>query len=420
MLKKGVDRLSQLADRYLLQTYMVTLVVMALFYSCYDLVFEPYYPIADWLINYSQGFVRRGFIGEFILLAAHLMHVPPPWMVVVVQMAIYVAFLCGVYKLAAPLRRDMLWYAMMFSPAALAFMILAPMNTVRKETLAPAALTATIFIMRRKVRPVVLSLIIAAFFAGMLLSHESPLCCLPFFFAAVAVDHNDLKYAVKVMAFPFVVAGFVLNLVRLYPGDKAVAIGICKSVGGRWIGIDDTRDLCSGAIGHLAWTIQRTRIEEVYNLHYWHMYWPRAVLSYLPFVIALVVLYRRDGLRFEAKVIGWITVVCALASAPLFYLSVDWGRWIQMQIVCLLVLILFVAGRAKGFQPGSEVKPVGDGRWWRIPLLFAVFLYCTGWTLPVLGLQPVRHGYRDLPMYFHRQFKFVQQQHFYQTLDRGW
>src|SRR5579875_1677289 len=171
MLKRGVDRLSELADRYLLQIFMVALVLMALFYSCYDLVFEPYYPIADWLINYSQGFVRRGFIGEFILLAAHLLHVPPPWMVVVVQMAIYVAFLCGVYKLAAPLRRDVLWYCIMFSPAALAFMILDPMHTVRKEALAAALLTATIFIMRRRIPGTVLSLIIAAFFGAMVLSH---------------------------------------------------------------------------------------------------------------------------------------------------------------------------------------------------------------------------------------------------------
>jgi hypothetical protein len=420
MLNKGADRLSKLAHRYLLQLFMVALVVMALFYSCYDLVFEPYYPIADWLINYSQGFVRRGFIGEIILLAAHLMHVPPPWMVVVVQMAIYVAFLSGVYKLAAPLRRYALWYWIMFSPAALAFMILAPMNTVRKETLAAALLTATIFILKRRPSAVALSLIITAFFAAMVLSHDALFCCFPFFFAAVAVSTKDLKYAAKVMVLPFVLALLLMNLVRLHPGSEAIAAGVCRSVGGRWTGVDDTRDLCAGAIGHLGWTIAKTRHEEVRNLQYWPLYAVLAVLSLAPYVVALTTLYRRDGLRFEVKVIAWTTALCALASAPLFYLSIDWGRWIQMQVVCLLVLILFAAQRAKGFQPNTQIQPVGEGRWWRGPLLVGLFLYSTCWTLPVLGMQSVRFGYFDLPMYFHRQFKLVRQLHGYETIDRGW
>lgn len=420
MLKRGVDRLSELADRYLLQLFMIALVLMALFYSCYDLVFEPYYPIADWLINYSQGFVRRGFIGEFILLTAHLMHVPPPWMVVVVQMAIYVAFLCGVYKLAALLRRDVLWYWIMFSPAALAFMILDPMNTVRKEILAAALLTATIFIMKRRIPGTVLSLIIAAFFGAMVLSHDALFCCFPFFFAAVALHTRDLKYAAKVIVLPFIVAALLMNLVRLHPGSEAIAAGVCRSVGGHWTGVDDTRDLCAGAIGHLGWTIEKTRQEELRNLHYWPLYALLALLSLAPYVVALLTLYRRDGLRFEVKVIAWTAAVCALASAPLFYLSIDWGRWIQMQIICLLVLILFAAQRAKGFQPGTQMRPAGEGRWWRVPLLVALFLYSTCWTLPVLGMQQVRFGYFDLPMYFHRQFKFVRQEHFYDTIDRGW
>lgn len=420
MLNRGARRLSDVASRYSLQLLMIALVVTAIFYSVYDLCFAPAYPIADWLINYSQGFVRRGLPGEFILLAARAVHIPPPWMVVLVQIAIYAALLAGVYKLAAPLRRNMLWYAMLFSPAALAFMILAPLNTVRKEEMAPAALAAAIFIVRRRPPAAVLSVSITALIAVLVLSHDALFCCIPYLFAAVAVGTRRLKYSAGVMAAPCAVAVLLMNILRHHLGDESVAIGVCKSVGGRWIETDDYRNLCAGAIKHLSWTLTNTREEELANLHYWPLYTLLLLLSLAPFVIALVVLYRKDRLHFEVKVITWIAVLCALLSTPLFYLTIDWGRWIQMQVVCLLLMILFAAQRAKSFHPQPNANPIGAGRPWRVPLLAGVFLYCTCWTLPVLGMQEVRFGYLELPLYFHREFRLMRQAHGWETIDRGW
>jgi hypothetical protein len=148
MLNHRINQLVGFASRHSLRLFMAALVLAALFYSLYGLYFAPAYPIGDWLITYSDGFVRRGLFGELILLAAHAIHIPPEWLVVPAQMTIYSAFLVGGYRLAAPLRRDPLWYAMIFSPAALAFMIITAFNGIRKEMLAPAALVAVIFLIR--------------------------------------------------------------------------------------------------------------------------------------------------------------------------------------------------------------------------------------------------------------------------------
>ncbi len=420
MLSRSAARLSEFASRYSLILLMVALTVAAIFYAVYDLCFAPAYPIADWLINYSAGFVRRGLSGEFILLAARATHIPPPWMAAIVQLSIYVAFLCGVYRLAAPLRRDVLWYCMMFSPAALAFMILDPMNGNRKELLLYAALTATIFLLRRGLSAISLSLSVAALLAILVLSHDALICCFPYFFAAIAIQTRSLKYASKVIAVPFLVSAFLVNLVRQHPGDDTVAMAVCKSVGGRWVAEDGTRDLCAGAIRHLGWTIAKSRQEELQNLSYWPLYTVLILLSFAPYVVALVVLYRRDRLRFEVKVIASIAVLCAFTTAPLFYLTIDWGRWIQMQIICLLLVILQAAQRAPGFQKTSNAPPFGAGKSWRPALLVAAFLYCTCWTLPVLGMQEVRFGYGELPLYFHREFRLMRNIHAWQVIDRGW
>ena len=420
MLSRALGRLSDIASQYSLILFMVALIVAAVFYAVYDLCFAPAYPIADWLINYSAGFVRRGLPGEFILLAARATHIPPPWMAAIVQLSIYVAFLCGVYRLAAPLRRDALWYCVMFSPAALAFMILAPMNGNRKELLLYAALTATIFLLRRNLSAISLSLCVAALLAILVLSHDALVCCFPYFFAAIAIQAKDLKYASKVIAAPFLLAAFLVNVVRQHPGDETVAIAVCKSVGGRWIANDGTRDLCAGAIRHLGWTLAKARQEELQNISYWPLYTLLSLLSFAPYVVALVVLYRRDRLRFEVKVIASIAVLCAFTTAPLFYLTIDWGRWIQMQIICLLLVILQAAHRAPGFQKTSNAPPFGLGKPWRPVLLVAAFLYCTCWTLPVLGMQEIHFGYAELPLYFHREFRLMRNFHGWQVIDRGW
>jgi hypothetical protein len=420
MLSKAGHRFLAFASRYSLTVLMIALASAATFYAGYDLCFAPAYPIGDWLVNYSHGFVRRGLPGELILLAAHTAHVPPAWIAAAVPVLIYVAFLFGVYRLAAPLRRDALWHAMLFSPAALAFGIISPMNALRKEVLLMAALTATIFLVRRGISAAVLSLVVTALVAVMALSHDALYCCFPYFFAAAAVGTGSLKYAAKVMALPSVVAALLIDIIQQHHGDEATAIAICRSVGGHWSGVDGTRDLCSGAIGRLRWTLAQCRQEELQNLHYWPLYALLAVLSFAPFIVALVVLYRRDGLRFEVKVISWIAALSAVTSLPLFYLTIDWGRWIQMQVVCLLLVILMAAQRARGFQPDANRKPLGAGKPWRATLLTGVFLYCTCWTLPVLGLQAGRLGYIELPLSFHREFRLMRQIHGWQTIDRGW
>ena len=420
MLNNRISQLVALASRYSLRLFIAAVAFAALFYSLYDLCFAPAYPIGDWLINYSDGFVRRGLIGEFILLAAHATHIPPAWLGVIVPLTIYYLFLLGVYRLAAPLRRGPLWYAMIFSPAALAFMILCPFNAVRKEMLAPATLTAVIFLLRRKPSALVLCLTITVFFAVMVLSHESAYCCFPYFFAAIALATRDLRYAAKIMVVPFIVAALFFALTVLHPGDRSAAIAICHSVGGHWLGDDDFRNLCSGAILRVGFTAAIVRHEVTTILRYWPLYAVLAVLSLAPYIAALVVLYKRDGLRFEVKVISSIAALSALASSALFYFGMDWGRWIQMQILCLLLVILMAAQHAPSFQPGAKVRPLGQGRPWRIPLLIAVFLYCTCWTLPVLGWQNVHFGYLSLPRFLVRDFRNIYRTHAWQTIDRGW
>ena len=384
-----------------------------------DLLFFPQWVIGDWLINYSQGFVRRGLTGEVILFLAHLVHLPPTVATVILQMVIYVAFLLGVYLLANPLRRDVLWYALLFSPATTAFMAISIGNGCHKELLLHTALVATILLTLRKVHPVLLSLTLTAFLAALVLSHEMMATCFLYFFAAVAVGNGSLGLSAKIVAVPYAVTALLEDIVRHHIGTLPVSIGICRAIGGRWVGAGGTNNLCAGAIGRLSWSLSTYRQEELNNLRYWPLYVICGLLSFIPLITALVVLYRREGKRYEVRVIAWTAFLTALATGPLFYLAIDWGRWIYMQTECLLLVILMVAQTAPGFLKTSAAPSIGAGKHWRRPLLVATFAYCTLWVLPVVGINSQRFGYLSVPPALLSQARYILHQQKWADTDRG-
>jgi hypothetical protein len=385
-----------------------------------DLFFYPPWTIGDWLINYSQGFIRRGFVGQIILSLSHLVHLPPPVTTVIVQMILYATFLRCVYLLANPLRRDILWYALLFSPATMAFMAMNMSSGCRKELLLHTALAAMMLLILRKPNPILLSLTLTPLLAVLVLSHEIMGSCFLYFFAAVAIATRSLWLSAKILALPYTVAALAENIVRQHIGTLPVSIGICKSIGGRWVGaFNGGYSLCGGAIGHLSWSTSVYHHEELLFLYYWPLYVFYGVLSILPMIVALVVLFRREGKRFEVKVIAWTAVLSTLATAPLFYFAIDWGRWIYMQTECLMLVILFAAQTAPGFLKTSTAPPTGAGEPWRKPLLAATFAYCTLWLLPVTGLSSQRFGYLSIPPALLSQAHHVLHQQKWTDIDRG-
>jgi hypothetical protein len=298
-------------------------------------------------------------------------------------------------------------------------MILNPLNVCRKDVLIMAALTAVILLMLRGLWGVTLSLVMALLFAIMVLSHDALYCCFPYFFAAAALQRNSLKDAARVTAGPFALAAVLIDITTHYPGNDSVAMAVCKSVGGRWIWIDDTNDLCSGAIKHLGWTFQKARQQELQNLHYWPLYAVLAILSFGPFVMMLIVLWKRDGLRFQVKVISLTAALCAILSAPLFYLTTDWGRWIHMQVICLLLVILMAERAGPARQP--RIAPMAEtGRARQTVLTFVAFVYCISWTLPVYGAFPDRWGYVDVVRVYRHAIPFTRRVQAQHPIDRGW
>ena len=376
--------------------------VFLIFIGVYSLAFELWlasgvspWIVGDWLINYSGGFVRRGLEGSVVLLIGHLTRIPLNLVVYGMQSVVFVLFLWLVWRLVQGIRWTFLMAAVLLSPATLEFSVLDYSAGFRKEILLFAALALVIYVLEfHRLSDLRLSALLTIIAVGLTLSHEALLVGTPYFFAAVAIC-GGLR-ALKIYVTPLILGLVSLIAVYSHPGSVVTAQAICSSVGGKfsYFPVDDPSSVCSGSIEWLQATLPQARavfFPTLHNFHFARFYGLLAIPTFAPLFAQLIVFYRRDGLHRAVMVTFWSTSLALGATAVLLYSGMDWGRWIHMQAMCLMLMLLMIEHEAEG--KAAPIKPLE--RPLRYASALALFLYSTIWTLPFLPWGP-HQGYLDV------------------------
>ena len=411
--------------RRLLAVYLLAVAFVTIVYATLNARAMHPWIDGEWLINYSAGLVRRGLLGEVLLLLSRGLHVPLFLLALVLQVAVYATLYVGVYRLSRGIRWSVLLIAAMVSPATLAFTVLDPPSSVRKEALLFSVLAIVLLALlaarqRRPtaragegVLPVAILLAVAA--PVLVLTHEALLCYLPYLFAAPFLLVRSRRTALRMVVAPAVLALLATVLVVTHPGDRAQAMGICDSVGrsiGAQLTVTDLGGPCGGAIAYLGKdrdTARRDTMRTASVYSYRTRYPLPMLLSLAPAALLLARRLRR-GLpedRRATRTLVVCTAMALLASTPLFLVAMDWGRWTHLHATCLMLLLLAVERPQPGtpmaeatvMRAGLALAP-DTGR--RLAAGLALLLYATAWTLPAVGLFPGRFGYVDLFRYVTR------------------
>src|SRR5262245_21145931 len=95
----------------------------------------------DWLINYSDGFVRRGLIGEIGRQLHSSAAIDPIWVVVICKAFCYATMCASLLLLGARRKIGLIEIAILLSPALLPFEINDPLGSGRKEIVLLALFT---------------------------------------------------------------------------------------------------------------------------------------------------------------------------------------------------------------------------------------------------------------------------------------
>lgn len=140
----------------------------------------PTFQMGDWLINYEGGVVRRGLIGDFILVFSDL-GFPLSWLTFTIQ--IFIAFL--VFYLVEELYfmrdREKSWLLFLFSPAFILFSFHSLNGSFRKEIIVYLSFLILVrgYALKHMSIPTLLASIFLYFIATF--SYEPSALFLPFF-----------------------------------------------------------------------------------------------------------------------------------------------------------------------------------------------------------------------------------------------
>lgn len=397
--------------RRLFWLYLVAVGLITVVYGYHNAKAANDWAIGEWLINYSGGFVRRGLTGELILIASRVIHASPVFVALALQLLVFAILFVNIGRLTRDVRWSFPLAAILLSPATLAFHVLDPPAGFRKEILLFAALSILVCALRSPHRPnaIALSLLLLVLTQICVLSHEPLVLYLPYFFGALLMAEPNLRRALQISALPALLALLSVAVASRHPGSLETAQRICSSVGSNLGGSNE--GVCGGAILYLTRSLDYARQDTLDSIrihHYFILYSVTAALTLLPFALLFRALWRRciswPEQRRSLRILLGTFLATACTSSLLFVIATDWGRWIYIHAVCLLLLVLLIDFPAHLPATSAAPGPASQATPLRITsrsLVYAilVLLYATTWTLPHVGMFPGRFGYPDLIHY---------------------
>ncbi len=321
---------------------------------------------ADWLISYYVGPVRRGLIGSLLIFISDF-GISLKWLVFSVQVVFYFLIFFLTQKLYLMRERGYEWLMLLFSPAFIFFPFYSFRGSFRKEIIVFVSfLVLANFYARRNIS----SKTISASFVLYLLaafSHEMAAFTLPFFayilFQSFRSGMIERRLALISIALFSAAALSSLLFAMAFPATSA-GEQICVSAVSRGF----SYHICEGAIAALR-----------YDAGHWiglvRSYQPEYTLIYLPLaILAMIPLFISDWFRKNAALL----LISFGFISPLFLLSTDWGRWIQVYAFFVFVLML-----AESVLQDIKIR--------KLPI-WLLLVYLSVWSIPHCCAHNIGYG----------------------------
>jgi hypothetical protein len=330
------------------------------------------YLIGDWTISYAGGFVRRGLSGS---LLAGLFSDPADTLIGLwfIQTTLYATVFGVAILWALRLPTPSLFAPLLLSPAFLLFGLNDFSGTQRKEVLVFAGL----FLLGESVRSgrfvMGATWAAGALFTVGVFSHEAnALLVVPFLLLLRESSRlQQMTDRARDLASGLFLGASGVSLISaiLFPGTLEQQQLICSDLLAR--GFDP--NLCEGSLSYIGSATSDQVLRTVNRLPQYLLFLLPATFAALPFRLYP---WARENKR--------VLLLAILPLAPLFFIALDWGRWIMMATVTATVLT--VVGSERMPQPAVSVS------------LPALLLFTTAWSVPHFGISRSSMGPGELPM----------------------
>ena len=326
-------------DRAIAAYLLVTLGITA-YLGWQNMAARDPWVIGDWLINYAGGFVRRGLMGELLLLAGDAGHIRTESLAYAVQLLAYAAYMGFSYLLIR--KTDGASYLLLiFSPFIFYFQINDPILGLRKECLLFALLAANCWSVlyqsqRGNYRVLYASLLL---YPALILSHEMLAVYLPLLLLAqkTAIVRSTGHMTATASLVAINVAAFALA--AAFRGDIGQMQAICGSLQDFCPDDRSAENIANlGAIGALATDsafatglVIDKRLHSLVGL--WHY-----LQSTLLIGVAFIPIRARLRMLIADKFCLLLLASSVAGTCLLMTVAIDWGRFITIIAIALFLL----------------------------------------------------------------------------------
>ncbi len=290
------------------------------------------YKQGDWLINIELAAVRRGLPGSAFIHMSDLLHIDLLLLVVLCQAALLALFAACLYKVMRKIDHQPLFLLLLFSPAfTLLFWANDPQGSLRKELFAYAAFALLLAGLADGRR--LYAAIATGLFALGMLGHEANCLFLPAFVWLLyqagrtgMLAARELGIAVAVLlAAAMASAVFFFRHVSLADEGPVCAPLLARGLPAAF---------CEGAI---SWVTRDLSYAIRVTAGNWSMdSW--AFWTIYLWITALAVWFSSHFVQGRKLMLMYVGT--ALPFLPLFYVALDWGRWMNFHLSCWIFLIL--------------------------------------------------------------------------------
>jgi hypothetical protein len=383
MLFHQLFKISQIFDQKFERFYLpliVVFLVLLLINSIYYINFFVYsfneWLVADWLINYSGGFTRRGLSGELIFLISNFFN----WDVLdflfyffsFFQFLLFFSILILLYK-----KKITFWFFLIFaSPSFLSFYFFDPSIISRKEILIYISYFAWIIFLAKKrnltLRASIFFSLIAVFIT---LLHEIFVfySVIFYLFTLIYFDKKLFTFNVSIL----IPASSIITLIILMFAPAGFnATEVCDRI--VQAGVDPS--VCQDGV--LSWPATGVVEGFILNLGIYNIWTPLGLVLILTLPLIAPILYCSSNILLSrvSKKLFYCLILQLIFMSPLFIVATDWGRWINIQSILLgLSMIVFLESKKNTethiIQYSTSEKVLGYG----MPIILLIFM--SSWNL---------------------------------------
>lgn len=304
------------------------------------------FKMGDFLINYQGGFVRRGLLGEVIYQLGIITGFNVGFLTFLLQCFLYAVFLVFSYLIIKDKDNILPYLLLVVSPFVFLFQLNDMGGGFRKEIIYFSLFSFFLYLFLNKSAKSYnkIFVFLMILYPFLILTHEIFAVFLPYVFIVnfylksvnYKVSYREIFYSF-LLSVPSLIA-FVFSL--YYKGSIEIASAIFKSLEG--VGYS----LSGGAIEWLEYPVThavRRTLNHIENHDYIFFYIQVVFLC----LLAFIPVYKKLFDVFKVKINLLLLIVSLLGTFPLFYVALDWGRFIYIHMVSLFFLSLLSSNKIK-------------------------------------------------------------------------